>query len=378
MRTCLLSFILLTSIVLNASAQSLQNTVKQIRSLNQATFTEIIRSKFSFQDDFSVDTFKTRITAVATEPQIGGYYLIKGKKDTYLFNGDKGIWLNHRDSTYKMQKEYWIGGQNSRTLLSIANDIEGYLKTPSKIKQLPDTLIGNNAYTHFFVSKTDSLYKGDHIYSYIDIITYKTNSLPFIIRMDSQGFAGDGARMGMFEQHTFKAYDFNEKNFPDLSVASVPAGYKLPVKKEQLPMLAAGTRAPLLKLKDINGRDFDMAGLHGKMVLLNFTLDGCPHCVNAAQMLTRLNNIYKSKGLEIISIYQLGLDNFKNVTRFDKKFNIKYPSYLTERTAANIYHLNGYPTFYLVNKQGAVVQAYEGFYAELEKEITEKLAAINE
>jgi peroxiredoxin len=376
MRTYLLFVGLLTTMAFNAHAQSLQTTVKKIRSLNKATFVEIVKCKFSFQDNFSVDTFKTRITNVATEPQIGGYYQIKSKNDSYLFNGDKGIWLNHRDSTYKMQKEFWVGGQNSRTLLSIANDIEDYLKTPSKIKLLPDTLIGKTAYTHYFVRKTDSLYKGDHIYSYIDIITHKTTGLPYSVRMDSQGFSGDGARMGMFEQHTFKNYIFDEKNFPDLSVAAIPVGYKLPVKKEQLPMLAAGVQAPLLSLKDVDGNSFDITSLRGKMVLLNFTLDGCPHCVNAAQMLTRLHDEYKSKGLEIISIYQLGLDNPKNVSRFDKKHNIKYPSYLTERSAAAIYHINGYPNFYLLDKQGTILQAYEGFYAELEKEITDKLKTI--
>jgi peroxiredoxin len=376
MKTYLLLIFVFVISMFNAGAQSLQTTVKNIKALNKATFTEIVKCKFSFQDNFSVDTFKTRITAVATEPQIGGYYQIKGRNDTYLFNGDKGIWLNHRDSTYKIQKDYWVGGQNTRTLLAIAKDIEGYLKTPSKIKLMPDTLIGKTAYTHYFVRKTDSLYNGDHIYSYIDIVTHKNTGLPFSIRMDSQGFAGDGARMGMFEQHTFKDYNFSEKNFPDLSVATITEGYKLPVKKEQLPMLAAGVQAPPLSLKDVNGKDFNMASLRGTMVLLNFTLDGCPHCVNAAQMLTRLNDQYKSKGLEIISIYQLGLDNPKNVSRFDKKFNIKYPSYFTERSAAGIYHINGYPNFYLVDKQGMIAAAYEGFYVELEKEITDKLKTI--
>ncbi|WP_207535577.1 peroxiredoxin family protein [Desertivirga arenae] len=223
---------------------------------------------------------------------------------------------------------------------------------------------------------TDTIQNDKRLYDFADIITAKTNGLPFIIRTQSTGFADDGTYMGMFEEHTFRNYQLNKAGFPDLSIAMVPQGFKLPVKRDRIPMLTAGTKSPKIKLTDVAGKDFSLNSLRGRLVLLNFTTDGCPHCINAAQMLTRLYDHYKSKGLEIVSIYQSNFNSIKSVTKFDAKNGIKYPSYLTEPSAANIYHINGYPNFYLLNRQGIIVQAYEGFYAELENQITEKIKTI--
>ena len=375
MKTCLLSVFILICCVFNAGAQSLQATVKAIASLNKASFTEVVKFKFSFQDDFSVDTLKTHVMIVPAEKQIGGYYKIQGKNDTYLFDGTKAVWLNLRDTTYKLSTAA-VGGQYTRTILYWQKEIEKYLRSPAKIKHLADTIINKKTYNHYVVKQLDTIQKKEHVYSVVNLITNKTNGLPLMVKAEWKGFADDGTYMGMFEQHTFKDYKFKEANFPNLATAVVPTGFKLPVKKQPIPMLAAGTVAPVLKLADLTGKNFDLTSLRGKIVLLNFTTDGCPHCVNAAQMLTRLYDQQKTKGLEIVSIYQSNFNSPQTVAKFDGKNKIKYPSYMTDATAANIYHINGYPNFYLLDKQGLIVQAYEGYYAELEKQIIDKLATI--
>ncbi|WP_129716170.1 peroxiredoxin [Pedobacter sp. SYP-B3415] len=218
--------------------------------------------------------------------------------------------------------------------------------------------------------------KNKRVYNAVSVIIDKTNSLPVIVRSTWNGFADDGAYMGMFEQHTFQDYQLNKSPSRDLSTAMIPAGFKLPVRNEPVPMLAAGSLAPDLKLTSLTGKDFSLGSLRGKTVLLNFTTDGCPHCVNAAQMLIRLYEQYNNKDFEIISIYQSDYNNVKTVARFDAKHKIKYPSYMAESTAAGTYHINGYPNFYLLDKKGIIIRAYEGFYTELEKQIIDKIGAI--
>jgi|GEM_PF-2055620 hypothetical protein len=65
---------------LSANAQSLTAISQKIKSLHNAGFTEVVKFKFSFQDEASVDTFKTQILIVPDEKQIGSYYKIAGKK----------------------------------------------------------------------------------------------------------------------------------------------------------------------------------------------------------------------------------------------------------------------------------------------------------
>jgi len=375
MKNYLLLVFILISCSLSDEAQSLLTTVNRIKDMDNASFTEIVRFKFSFQDNFSVDTFRTYVAVMPAEKQIGGYYNIQGKDDTYLFDGTKAVWLNLRDTTYNITANA-VGGQNTRTILYWEKEIEKYLKSPLKIKQQPDTVIEKLSYNHYLVNLMDTVQKSEHVYDHVDIIAAKINGLPFVIKTESKGFTDDGAYMGMFEEHSFKDYKIKKANFPDLSTAMVPQGFKLPVKRKAIPMLTAGAASPDIKLTDLAGKDFELASLRGGLVLLNFTTDGCPHCVNAAQMLTRLYEQYKGKGLEIVSIYQSNFNSVRSVQKFDARNNIKYPSFMAETSAVNVYHINGYPNFYLLDKQGVIVQAYEGYYAELEKQISEKIESI--
>lgn len=368
----ILSFILCVS---EMHAQSLQRTSDRIKSTGNISFTEIVKFKLSFQDDFSIDTFKVFVTRKPVERQIGGYYLIRGKTDIYAYDGTKSIWLNFSDSTYKVTAQA-VGSQYTRTLLYWQKEINRYLKIPSKITRLADTSICKTNYCRFLVMLADSIQKGKRVYNMINVITQQASGLLYQIRSEWNGFADDGAYMGMIEEHTFKDYQFNKPGFPDLSTATAPAGFKLPAKKQRVYMLSAGTQTPEMKLTDPSGKSFDLASLRGRIVLLNFTTDGCPHCVNAAEMLKRLYKQHRNEGLEIVSVYQRDFNSVNAITRFDAKNDIKYPSYLAEKETADRYHINGYPNFYLLDKTGAIVQAYEGFYATLEQEINDKLEGI--
>ena len=347
-------------------------TINKLKGLHNASFTEVLKFKASFQDEVAIDTFKNRVDFISAEPQAGGYFSVKGRNDVYLFDGNKCVWLNLRDTTYEIRKEP-VYGQECRTLLYWAKEMNTYVKFPSKIKQLKDTVIDQVAYDHTRVTIQDSTAKGEHIYEYVDIVINKLSLLPYSFTSLIHGFADDGALISFTEEHIFTGYKVNDETFPDLSDARVPENFRLPVKTVKSPMLTAGTKAPLIKLTDTTGKPFDMEKLKGKLVLLNFTTNGCPHCINAAQMLRRLNEKYKGAGLAIISIYQLGVNSRESVTRFDRKYEVRYPSYTTEKTAADIYHLQGYPNFYLLDKKGNIAQAYDGFYAELEKELTDKI-----
>ncbi|WP_129716171.1 hypothetical protein [Pedobacter sp. SYP-B3415] len=100
----------------NVRAQTLQTIVDKIKSIRSAGCTEVVKFKLSFQDDYSIDTFNTQVAVVPSEMQMGGYYYIQGKNDTYLFDGTKAVWLNLRDSTYKINSKA-VGGQYTRSLL---------------------------------------------------------------------------------------------------------------------------------------------------------------------------------------------------------------------------------------------------------------------
>ncbi len=369
-----LSFFLLLGL-LEANAQTLQKSAQNIRSYKNISYTDIVRTKFHFQDDFSVDTLSTHLLLVAKEPFEGGYYSVKGAKSSYAFDGNKLVNLNFTDSTYRIEKDSQ-GGQNTRTLLYWAKNIDKLLKLPStKIKQLQDTIIHKTSYTNIQITVKDTIVNGKRQYQATHFILDQKSKLPIHIIRKMEGNADDGSYFQLTETHSYSDYKFNSKDFPDLSVAVIPTYFRVPPKQIPAVFLPNGTPAPFIKAFDLSGKAFDLEQLKGKMVLINFSLIGCPHCVGAAQMLNRLHDKYKEKGLVIVNIYPL--DQKEAIVKFDNRENVKTQSYTSERAVQQAYPFDGYPSFYLLDKKGMVAQSYNGFYKELELALIEKIESIN-
>ena len=369
-----ISFFLLLGFV-EANAQTLQNSVQKIKSYKNISYTDIIRMKFSFQDDFSADTLKSQLILLPKEPVGGGYYLIKSSDNSYAFDGNKMVNLNLRDSTYKVQKES-VDGQNTRTLLYWVQYMDKLAQLSlKKIKQLQDTTINNTAYTNIQVTKSDTVENKVHQYNVTNFIIDKKSNLPVHIINQMKGNADDGSVFQFIETHTYSSYQFDKKNFPDLSIALISAHFRVPPKGIPVVFLPNGTSAPAIKAFDLSGNAFDLEQLKGKMVLLNFSLIGCPHCVGAAQMLNRLHEKYKEKSLVIVNIYPV--DQKEAIIKFDHRENVKTPSYTSQRAVQEVYPYDGYPSFYLLDKKGLVAQSYNGYYKALELELTEKIESIN-
>lgn len=361
--------------VYNVSAQSLSAISEKIGSTHNFTYTDILTVQLSFQDEASIDTLRTQIAVRPAEKQIGGFYKIGSKNSVELFDGDKYIALNLRDSTYRLDTK-GNQGQSTRSVLYWGKQFADYLKKPGQITQLADTVINNRTCVNFLIKRKDTIDNGKHLYWQIKIVADKKTLLPSGICERMYDHTDDGALLGWTEQHIFSNYELNTNNFPDLSNAMVPVNFKLPVTERLLPMLTAGTAAPKLELKSLEGQNFNIDDLKGKIVLLNFTTIGCSHCANAAQMLSRLSEKYGKNQVAIVSIYQSNYNDQKSIAKFDTRFNVKYPSYLTHQDAHKDYHIQGYPNFYLLNRQGVIIKSFDGFYASLEKEMTDQIEAI--
>ncbi|MGF1926042.1 MAG: TlpA family protein disulfide reductase [Bacteroidia bacterium] len=359
-----------------SKAQILQKTAQKIRSSKNISYTDIVRVKFHFQDDFSADTLRSQVYISAKEPKAGGYYFLKCSSNTYAFDGNKLVNLNLTDSTYQLEKES-ENGQNTRTLLYWAKNIDKLVKLPSsRIKLLADTVIHQTAYTNIKVTVSDTIIKQKHQYNATNFIIDKKSNLPIRISTTMKGEANDGSYFQFEEIHSYSDYQLNKSNFPDLSLATIPAHFRVPPQRVPVVFLPNGTRAPFLKAFDFSGKALDLEKLKGKLVLINFSLIGCPHCVGAAQMLNRLHEKYKDKDLIILNIYPV--DQKEAIVKFDTRENVKTQSYTSDRSVKQAYPFDGYPSFYLLDKKGLVAQSYNGFYKELEVALIEKIESLHQ
>jgi len=369
------SFILILFAIMLAPAsacgQVFKRSAAKIRSLKNISYTDIVQMKFSFQDNFSVDTLQSALTIVPTELSTGGYYAVKSRQNRYLYDGDRSVTLNLSDSTYKVASQS-VTGQNTRTLLYWAGQMERFSRLPpNRVVLLPDTVINAVSYSHLRVTVNDTLINKEHCYTFLHFVIDKSSLLPHEISSQLRGVSEDGSVLGCIEIHSYSNYFLNKKDFPDLSFARIPDNFKLPEKPKPVIPLAAGTSAPSLDGLDLSGARLSLDAYKGKAVLLNFGTIGCPHCVAAAQMLSNLHDQFNDKGLVIINVYPH--DSRDAIARFDNRFHVKSRSITTDKRVQDSYPHSGYPSFYLLDGNGRVTVSYNGYYKELQAEITRQL-----
>ncbi|MBI5837992.1 MAG: TlpA family protein disulfide reductase [Candidatus Eisenbacteria bacterium] len=122
--------------------------------------------------------------------------------------------------------------------------------------------------------------------------------------------------------------------------------------------------APAFELKTVDGGTARMADLKGKVVLVDFWATWCPPCKKEIPHLVTLYDRYKDKGLVVLGVADDPNDHSR-VAPFVTKNQIPYPvAYSVEGTADSFGGLVGYPTVFVINRDGQVVGKFIGYTDE--------------
>jgi thiol-disulfide isomerase/thioredoxin len=179
--------------------------------------------------------------------------------------------------------------------------------------------------------------------------------------------------MVQYDKWTLGNYDLtntvDEKLFSLLSIPSYCKIKDYAGPQKEVELLPVDTIAPAWELKSLTNENVSLASLKGKLVLIDFFYKSCYPCMLALPVLQSLHEKYKDKGLMII-----GIDPYdkreSNIAEFLAKRGITYPVLLEGKQAANDYHVTGYPTIYLIDKNGIIIKAHSGYGEGTEKELT--------
>ena len=135
----------------------------------------------------------------------------------------------------------------------------------------------------------------------------------------------------------------------------------------------AGKPEPELKLKDINGKDVSLADYKGKVVFVNFWATWCDPCRVEIPWLIAMQSKYASKGFTIVGI---AMDEegksvvapFLERERFDvdgQQLPMSYPILLgTDEASDKFGGILGYPTSFLISRDGKIVTKFQGLKSE--------------
>ncbi len=153
-------------------------------------------------------------------------------------------------------------------------------------------------------------------------------------------------------------------------------------------LLAAGTTAPAIgPLPAANGGTNSLAQYKGKVVVLELFAPWCPHCQAETSTLNQIQQSDGSQGVQVLSVsaspygrnYESGDQtpiSMSDIQWFSSNFHLTYPALFdSSLNAANAYHIQAYPTIYIINAHGVITYAGDGeiSYGSLQQQITQAL-----
>jgi cytochrome c biogenesis protein CcmG/thiol:disulfide interchange protein DsbE len=116
----------------------------------------------------------------------------------------------------------------------------------------------------------------------------------------------------------------------------------------------AGTMPPPFSARTLDAREFSMADLRGKVVVLNFWASWCLECRPEMPVLERLHREFGSRGLAVIGIN--AREDPDTARRYASDLRLSFPIVLDPGGKINgLYGVIGLPATFLVGRDGRAV-----------------------
>ena len=171
----------------------------------------------------------------------------------------------------------------------------------------------------------------------------------------------------------FTADKIDTKAKPDEAVfhLTCPPGYQnKPLKRQGPPgLLPVGSEAPAWELKSSTGQTVSLAGLRGKVVVLDFWATWCGPCRMAMPGLQKLSDRFKGKPVAVYGVNCMERQPNADPAGFFKKMGMTYGLLLDGTAVAEAYNVSGIPCFYVIGPDGKVLNATAGFSPRMEAEL---------
>jgi thiol-disulfide isomerase/thioredoxin len=136
--------------------------------------------------------------------------------------------------------------------------------------------------------------------------------------------------------------------------------------------LASGAPAPAFQLGSADGKPVDLAGLRGKVVLINFWASWCGPCRKEMPILEQLNRQYRAKGLALIGI-NVEPDS-RAALQWLKATPVSFPILFdTDSRVSKLYQVAGMPNTVIIDRKGTVRYVHRGYQAGAENEYLDQI-----
>jgi thiol-disulfide isomerase/thioredoxin len=162
---------------------------------------------------------------------------------------------------------------------------------------------------------------------------------------------------------------------PAAATPTAPAaGSDNPAFRVAQGLLPVGTVAPAWTLKDDAGNTVNLSDFKGKVVFMDFWGTWCPPCRAAMPKTQRLHERFKDQDVVVLGM-NFERDPNANPRKFMDDNKYTFGLILKGDTIASRYRVRGWPTFYVIDREGKVVFGEVGFDPSHEKDFVNAIEA---
>lgn len=133
-----------------------------------------------------------------------------------------------------------------------------------------------------------------------------------------------------------------------------------------------GGPAPAISGTLLDGGDFKLEALKGRIVVIDFWATWCPPCVASIPSIQKMSEKYADQPVTVIGINQ-DQGKTKVVQEFMRKKKITFAQVMDRGEIGNAYHITGIPTTLIIDKDGSVQYVHVGGSATIGDELGEKV-----
>ena len=161
------------------------------------------------------------------------------------------------------------------------------------------------------------------------------------------------------------------------------ASSRLPAAAALLTLLLPVAQAADFTINMVDAKPLTLSQYKGHPVVLAFILTSCPHCQNAVKVLSKLQNEYGPRGLQVLAS-AIEQDAQLHVRLFVKNFAPPFPvGYNTGAEPYTLIHPSGkvpmMPLLGFIDKKGILRAQHEGeepFFNDLEQNLRKEIEAL--
>jgi peroxiredoxin len=158
---------------------------------------------------------------------------------------------------------------------------------------------------------------------------------------------------------------------------SLMLGGPLACKPADAPPVGINEPAPAFETKSIDGDDVSLADYRGQVVLLNVWATWCDPCVRELPELQRMHEQLHDKGLTVIGLNTDVRGKLGAVRQMVVHNDLSFPVWIDFESKSQVtFKLRGYPTSFLIDRQGNIRWKREGEILRNDPELMPILEAV--